>query len=89
MNAKRKIEIFSAGCPVCQDTIALVKEIACPSCEIIVLDMNEKDVAQRAKTLGIHSVPAVVVDGELAGCCAVSGPDVQRLKEMGLGKPSS
>ena len=31
MNTKRKIEIFSAGCSICEDTVALVNAIACPS----------------------------------------------------------
>ena len=31
MSAKRKIEVFSAGCPACEETIALVNRVACPS----------------------------------------------------------
>jgi len=49
MATKRKIEIFSAGCAVCDETIELVNEIACPSCEISVLDMRDKTVAERAR----------------------------------------
>ena len=30
MNAKRKIEVFSAGCPACEETVQLVNRIACP-----------------------------------------------------------
>jgi len=33
MAATRKIEVFSAGCAVCDDTVALINRIACPSCE--------------------------------------------------------
>jgi glutaredoxin 3 len=73
MNATRTIEIFSAGCPACEDTIALVTRVACPSCEVTVLDMHNPDVASRAKRLGIRSVPAVVINGQLAECCA-AGP---------------
>ena len=40
MTATRHIEIFSAGCQVCEDTIALVNRMACPSCQVTVLDMN-------------------------------------------------
>ena len=86
MSAKRTIEIFSAGCPACQETIELVNQVACPSCEISVLDMNQTDVADRAKTLGIRSVPAVVIDGKLADCCAGRGPDLETLKSVGLGQ---
>jgi len=87
MNAKRKIEVFSAGCPACSETIELVNQIACPSCEVSVLDMNDPKVAQRATTLGIHAVPAVVVDGKLADCCAGRGPDAAALRAAGLGQP--
>lgn len=87
MNKKRKIEIFSAGCAVCQDTIDLVNRIACPSCEIAVLDMKDPDIANRAKDLGIQSVPAVVIDGQIAKCCANRGPDEETLKAAGLGQP--
>lgn len=87
MAKKRKVEIFSAGCPVCQDTIDLVNEIACPSCEITVLDMQDKSVAERAQRLGVRSLPAVVIDDELAGCCAGRGVDEDTLRQAGIGQP--
>ena len=87
MDNKRKVEIFSAGCGCCQETISLVKSIACPSCEITVLDMNQPEIAERAKSLGVRSVPAVVINGELAGCCAGRGPDEHTLRSAGLGVP--
>jgi len=86
MSVKRKIEVFSAGCPACQETIDLVNRVACPSCEVSVLDMNQADVADRAKTLGIRSIPAVVIDGQLADCCAGRGPDETILRNAGLGQ---
>ncbi len=86
MTDKRKIEVFSAGCPLCDDTINLVNDLTCPSCEVNVLDMKTPDVAERAKTLGIRSVPAVVIDGKLADCCKGRGPDEATLKAAGLGK---
>lgn len=87
MSTKRTIEVFSAGCPACEDTIQLVNRIACPSCEVTVLDMKEPAVAGRAKRLGIRSVPAVVVDGTLAKCCTGAGPDEAWLRASGFGQP--
>ena len=84
---KRQIEIFSAGCPVCDDLISAVRSLACPSCEIGVLDMHETAVAARAAQLGVRSVPAVAVDGILADCCQESGPDIAALRAAGLGQP--
>ncbi|CAB1083719.1 hypothetical protein JY97_07195 [Alkalispirochaeta odontotermitis] len=89
MNKKRKIEIFSAGCPVCRESISKIQENACSSCELTILDMNDPSVSSRAQSLGIMSVPAVVIDGKLADCCAGRGPDVEVLKAVGLGVPIS
>ena len=87
MNAKRQIEIYSAGCPACEETIQQVNRAACPSCEVSILDMHDPQVASRAKSLGIRSVPAVVIDGRLADCCTGRGPDEQTLRVLGLGQP--
>ncbi len=87
MSTKRKIEIFSAGCPVCEETVELVNRVACPSCEVSVLDMKDLNVASRAKGLGIRSIPAVVIDGKLTDCCAGRGPDEATLRAAGVGQP--
>ncbi len=87
MTAKRKIEVFTAGCPVCDETVKQIKEAACPSCDISVLYLKDPETAERAKSLGIRSVPAVVIDGKLADCCSGRGVDIEKLKDAGLGKP--
>jgi glutaredoxin 3 len=87
MNAKRRtIEVFSAGCPACEEAIALVG-IACPSCEVTVLEMKDAAVASRAKQRGIRGVPAVVIDGKLASCCAGRGVSAEALQAAGVGQP--
>jgi len=86
MADRRKVEVFSAGCGVCEETISLVKRIACDSCEVSVLDMRDDQVAARAKRLGIRVVPAIVVDGELAACCENAGPTESALRAAGLGQ---
>jgi hypothetical protein len=63
-----------------------IRQEACPSCEIIVLDMMDSQIAARAKKLGIRSVPAVLIDGKLADCCSGRGVDIQVLKDAGLGR---
>ncbi len=87
MATTRQIEIFSAGCPVCDALVARVRKMACPSCEITVLSMSDADVAARAESLGIASIPAVAIDGALADCCAGRGPDEAALRAAGLGVP--
>lgn len=66
-----------------------MNRLACPSCEVLILDMHDPAVARRARGLGIRSVPAVVIDGNLADCCAGRGPDEATLRGAGLGQPIS
>ena len=87
MNAKRRIEIFSAGCPACEEAIKLVNDIACPSCEVEVLDMQDGNVVVKAKQYGVRSVPAIAINGKLADCCAGRGVDEATLRAAGVGAP--
>ena len=87
MEKRRNVEIFSAGCAVCEDAIALVQRLACESCEVSTVDMNDPSVADRARRLGIRAVPAVVVDGELVACCRGAGPTEDALRDAGIGEP--
>jgi hypothetical protein len=85
MSAKRKIEIFSAGCAACDETVAMVKRVACSSCEVEILDMHDPAVAAKAKSYGVRTVPAVAIDGRLAACCTANGPDEANLRAAGVG----
>ena len=87
MPDRRQVEIFSAGCPVCEDVIDRVNDMACPSCEITVRDMKDTAVAARAASLGIRSVPSVVIDGKIAACCTNRDIDEEVLRAAGLGQP--
>ena len=51
--------------------------------------MKAPGVAERAAALGIGSVPAVVIDGTPADCCAGRRPDMDVLRAAGLGQPST
>jgi len=85
--AKRKVEIFSAGCKVCEETVDWIQKLACPSCQVEVLDMQKEQVSARAKQLGVRSVPAVAVDGKLLEGCAGAGPQESDLIAAGVGEP--
>lgn len=87
MAQKRSVEIFSAGCPVCDETAQHIKALACPSCEVAVLDMRDAATARRASALGVRSLPAIAIDGKLADCCGDRGPDEAVLRAAGLGQP--
>src|SRR2546426_12696711 len=80
MATKKKIEVFSAGCSTCKETIEVVKRLAGSSHEVVIHDMQKPEVASKAKQYGVRSVPAVVIDGKLAGCSAGRGPDEHALR---------
>lgn len=82
----RTIEIFSAGCSCCEEAIRAVKAASCPSCNVVVRDMKDPRAVADAKTHGIKRVPAVVIDGKLADCCATGPVDIKVLQSMGLGR---
>ncbi len=87
---KRKIEVFTAGCPVCDKTVKLVKSLACPSCEIVIYDLNKgcetNECRKKAEGYGISRVPAVAVDGKLLECCKTGAVSAEALKAAGLGQ---
>lgn len=87
MSTTRRIEIFSAGCSFCDDVVEMIREMACPSCAIEVRDVHDESTAERAANLGVRSVPAVAVDGELASCCADRGVSEEALRDAGVGVP--
>jgi glutaredoxin len=80
MTIRKRIEVFSAGCSTCKETIELVKGIAGSSHDVVVHDMHQSEIALKAKHHDIRSVPAIVIDGKLAGCCAGRGPDEHVLR---------
>jgi glutaredoxin 3 len=85
---KRMVEVFAAGCPLCEEAVGIVKRLACPSCEVVVHDLTAGgEVVDRARNLGVNSVPAVVVDGRLADCCARGAVDEGTLRAAGVGQP--
>lgn len=86
---KRKIEVFSAGCPVCDQAVQAIRAEACSSCEVEVRSMSDAGAAEDAERYGIKSLPAVVIDGQLAGCCVGRGLDLAELRGLGLGQSLS
>lgn len=89
--AKRIVEVFTAGCPLCDETVKLVRAIACPNCEVQVYDLREgcmtNECREKANQYGIHRVPAVVVNGKLAECCSNQQPvSRETLMAAGVGQ---
>jgi hypothetical protein len=83
--AKRQVEVFTAGCPVCEPAVQMVKDLACPDCEVTVHDLRETGV-EKAREHGIKTVPAVVVDGAICACCDNTGLVPDQLRAAGIGQ---
>lgn len=88
---KRFVEVFTAGCPLCDETVKLVRELACDSCEVQVWDLREDHITDEGREklaqYGIHSVPAVTVNGALAECCQTQQPvSREALVATGIGQ---
>lgn len=87
---KKRVEVFTAGCYVCDDTVKQVQELACSNCEVVSYDLNEKcksnECENKAKEYNLERIPAVVVDGQLVDCCKNNEIDVKKLKAAGIGQ---
>jgi hypothetical protein len=63
----RKIEVFTADCPLCKDTLRIIREAACTDCEVIERRCAGDDCGcAPAQEYNIRAVPTVVVDGKIA-----------------------
>lgn len=94
--AKRQVEVFTAGCPVCEPA-RLVQEMTCPDCEVTIHDLRQTEgsaftdspgptAAEKVAEYGIKTIPAVVVDGRLVSCCQNPGPSREELAAAGIGQ---
>ena len=86
---KRQIEIFTAGCPVCEPVVQLVKETAGKDCEITLHNLSEqcesKICISKMNGYNITSLPTVAVNGKLLACCQNKNISVDELKNVGIG----
>ncbi|MCJ8163274.1 glutaredoxin [Pontibacter sp. E15-1] len=87
---KRKVEIFTAGCPVCEPVVQMVKDLTCDSCDVTVYNMAEmcddKSCLAKAKAYGVVRMPAVAVDGKLLNCCQNNAITKEELISAGIGQ---
>ena len=87
---KRKIELFTAGCTVCEPVVEIVKAMACSSCEVVIYNIAQpcetKECLDKVKAYGIKALPAIAVDGKVLSCCQNKGISVDELKKVGIGQ---
>jgi hypothetical protein len=85
MARRRKIEVFTAGCPRCVEAAEVVEFLAGTKHDIDIRDMHDPAVAEAASGYGIRRLPAVVIDGRLTAFCAGCGPDEETLTQAIFG----
>jgi len=87
---KRRVDVFTAGCPLCQDAVRLVTSLACPSCEVRVYDLREgcatNECREKAARYGVMAASAAVVNGLLLDCCRREPITADRLIAAGIGQ---
>lgn len=90
MSAKRKVEVFTSGCPVCEPTVDLVKKTACDSCEVVIYDLNKgcdtMECRKKAEEYGVTQLPAVAFNGQLLDCCKKGAITKEALETAGIGQ---
>lgn len=75
----KRIEVFTADCPLCKDTLELIKKEACSECEIIERRCSGDECCEPAKSYGIRAVPTVVADGKII---FVGKPTLEEVKGL-------
>ncbi len=89
-SATRRVEVFTAGCPVCDDTVRLVQSLACRSCEVNIYDLREgcatNECREKARHYGITAVPAIAVNGVLLESSRRAPITADHLREAGIGR---
>ena len=88
---KRKVEIFTEGCPRCEPTVELVKSLSCEMCEVVVYDLSkgcDSNICRElVKEYGVEKFPSVAVDGKMLECCKNgNGPTERTLRAAGIGR---
>ena len=59
------IEVFIAGCPLCQEAIETVKRAMCPRCTLKVYNVLESPQhMEKAREYSVRALPAIIIDGE-------------------------
>jgi len=64
------IEVFTAGCHLCKETMEIVQKAKCSECtmtEYNILEKCESEIClKKAKEYGIKTVPTIVIDRKIA-----------------------
>jgi disulfide oxidoreductase YuzD len=78
----KNIEVFTAGCYLCDETMQIVREAKCEDCTITEHNLSTKcecGCIEKSKEYGIKVIPTIVVDGKIV----IEGkPTVDQVKKV-------
>jgi len=78
---KRTIEVFTADCPLCRETLKRVREaVGSCGCEVIERRCEDEACCESARIYGVRAMPAVVVEGEVIFEGRISPAQAELLK---------
>ena len=74
-----KIEVFTADCPLCLETLTSVREATkeC-GCEVIERRCEGVECCEPARNYNIKAVPTIVIDGRIAHVGKVSAEEFRK-----------
>lgn len=85
---RKKIELFTAGCPVCSPVVEWVTSGIAEDCDLTIYDVvkqcETKECLSKVVEYGIKALPAVAVNGRLLDCCQSVGISKQQLIHAGV-----
>lgn len=63
---EQTIEVFTAGCPVCHETLELVRQAVSPcGCEVIERRCQGEVCCEPAVRYGVKALPTIVINGSV------------------------
>ncbi len=82
------VEVFTDGCPLCQETVDQVRAVLDHRVRLELYDLNtgwnRADWLAKASRYGVHRVPAIVVNGTLLDWSRHQPIPVAQLRSAGV-----
>jgi predicted thioredoxin/glutaredoxin len=75
----KKIEIFTADCPLCKETLEMLREEICDECELIECRCEGDECCQPALKYELKAIPTIVVDGKVTILGKPSREEIRKL----------
>ena len=75
-----------AGRALCDETVRLVKQVSCSSCDVTVYNLKGSGM-DKASEYGVTFVPTIAINGKILDCCKRGKPTADDLSAAGIETP--